>query len=146
MNQQQRTEIGERIRALRIDSAETNRTIADYVGVSVDAVKGWLAGGGISYDNAEKVAELFKVDVDWLWRGDRPAATPDPFRDRYAEQLDEINRKLDEILRRLPATEPATRETEPARDDGEIQTDLHDEQDSEQAPPVESDERSQVAD
>lgn len=104
MNQQQRTEIGERIRALRINSAETNRTIADYVGVSVDAVKGWLAGGGISYDNAEKVAELFKVDVDWLWRGDR--ATPDPFRGPHAEQLDRIEEKLDELLRRTapPAT------------------------------------------
>lgn len=109
MNQQQKTEIGERIRALRIDSAETNRTIADYVGVSVDAVKGWLAGNGISYDNAEKVAELFKVDVDWLWRGDR-GTTPDPFHDRYAEKLDEINEKLDEVLERLKRLEPAPKE------------------------------------
>lgn len=104
MNQQQKTEIGERIRALRINSAETNRSIADYVGVTVDAVKGWLAGNGISYDSAEKVAELFKVDVDWLWRGDR-ASTPDLMQSlgnpQTQAQLDRIEGKLDEILERL---------------------------------------------
>lgn len=81
MEQAQKLEIGQRIRALREDSAETNRSIADYCDVSVEAVRNWIAGKGIAYDNGEKVAEMFSVRFDWLWRGKgeqhEAAATPD---------------------------------------------------------------------
>jgi transcriptional regulator with XRE-family HTH domain len=77
MEKQQRLEIGERIRELRENSAETNRSIADYVGVGERSVAAWIAGGGIAWDNAKKVAELFGVDVDYVWRGTSKGATPD---------------------------------------------------------------------
>jgi transcriptional regulator with XRE-family HTH domain len=116
MEEQQRIEIGNRIRQLRDASPHTNRSIAEHVGVGERAVANWVAGTtGITYDNAKKVAELFERDATWLWAGD-PEATPDLVgalgADPYAEQLDEINRKLDEILKRLPAqpSEPDTQD------------------------------------
>jgi transcriptional regulator with XRE-family HTH domain len=69
VDKSQKIEIGLRIKELRDNSAETGRTIADYCGVSVEAVRNWIAGKGISYENAEKVAELFGRDVDYVWRG-----------------------------------------------------------------------------
>jgi transcriptional regulator with XRE-family HTH domain len=77
MEQQQKMEIGSRIKELRDNSPETNRSIAEYVGVGERSVAAWLAGGGISYDNAKKVAELFEVDVDYIWRGREKGPTPD---------------------------------------------------------------------
>lgn len=82
MDAAQKAEIGERIKQLRNASRETanretNRSIADYCGVSVEAVRNWIAGKGITYDNATKVAELFQVDRDWLWRGRKKGETPD---------------------------------------------------------------------
>lgn len=77
MDQQQAVEIGERVRELRENSAETNRSIADYTGVGERSVAAWVAGDGISYKNAKKVAELFEVDIDWLWRGRERQGTPD---------------------------------------------------------------------
>ena len=77
MEKQQAVEIGERIRGLRSDSEETNRSIADYCGVGERTVAGWVAGDGISYKNAKKVAELFQIDIDWLWRGrEKPEGSP----------------------------------------------------------------------
>lgn len=77
MNAQHKAEIGERIKELRDNSAETNRSIAEYVGVGERSVAAWIAGGGITYDNAKKVAELFGVDEDYVWRGRRKPETPD---------------------------------------------------------------------
>lgn len=69
MDEQQAIQLGERIRELRTNSEETNGSIADYCNVRERTVAGWIAGEGISYKNAKRVAELFRVDVDWLWRG-----------------------------------------------------------------------------
>lgn len=69
LDKQQKIEIGQRIKWLRDNSAETSRTIAGHCDVSVEAVRNWLAGKGIAYDNAVKVADLFEIDVDWIWRG-----------------------------------------------------------------------------
>lgn len=77
MEKQQAVEIGERVRELRENSEETNRSIADYCNVGERTVAGWVAGDGISYKNAKKVAELFAVSIDWLWRGREPGPTPD---------------------------------------------------------------------
>lgn len=71
MEQRQAIEIGERIRELRNNSEETNGSVADYCNVRERTVAGWVAGEGISYKNAKRVAELFQVDIDWLWRGRR---------------------------------------------------------------------------
>lgn len=107
MEKQQKAEIGERIRDLRDNSAETNRSIADYCDVGERTVAAWIAGDGIKYDNAKKVAELFEVDVDYIWRGKQKSETPDVLgaldgssADVVAlkRQLDGIEDKLDKLL------------------------------------------------
>lgn len=109
MEQQQKLDIGERIRDLREASPHTNRSIAEHVGVSERAVGKWIEGKGIEWDNLVAVADLFGVDSNWLWSGralDDRGPAPDPFADPYAEQLDRIEEKLDEILRRLAEPDP----------------------------------------
>lgn len=70
VNEQERLKISERLRELRDNSPETNRSIGDYVGVSERTVAAWMGGEqGITYQNAQKIAELFGCDFDWLWRG-----------------------------------------------------------------------------
>lgn len=96
---QQKIEIGLRIKQLRDGSAETSRSIADYCEVSVEAVRNWIAGKGIAYDNAKKVAKLFEVDEGWLWRGESP--------DVVGALTGGADAKLDEILVRLAAIEAA---------------------------------------
>lgn len=120
LERQQKIEIGQRIKWLRDNSAETSRTIARHVDVSDEAVRNWIAGKGISVENSEKVAEMFDLDWNWLWRGEGTAPegypqeqrkpTPNPLRGPYAEQLDRIEEKLDEILERL---------TTPDKDEGD---------------------------
>lgn len=94
VDSQQKIEIGLRIKELRDNSAETSRSIADYCDVSVEAVRNWIAGKGISYDNAQKVADLFKRDVDWIWRGREKGATPDPFASPSTEADGELRKEL----------------------------------------------------
>jgi len=77
MEAKQREEIGERIKELRNRSPHTNRSIADYVGVGERSVGNWLAGDtGMEWEHAKKVAELFEVDVYWLWDGKERGPTP----------------------------------------------------------------------
>lgn len=102
MDAAQKAEIGERIRDLRNASRETgnretNRSIADYCGVSVEAVRNWIAGKGITYDNATKVAELFQVDRDWLWRGREKGETPDLMGALSAGSESELGRQIAEL-------------------------------------------------
>lgn len=112
LEQKQKLEIGERIKWLRDNSAERSRTIARYADVSDEAVRNWIAGKGIAWENAEKVAALFKIDIDWLWRGTGKAPegypqpekgeTPDPFaKNNYGERLDNIEKLLGAIVSAL---------------------------------------------
>lgn len=115
--EQIKAEIGERIRELRENSPETNRSIADHVGVGERSVAAWIAGGGITYAHAKKVAELFGVSVDYIWRG-RELETPDllgalngadeslletlgAMRSQYAEVLGELSALRTELRRVL---------------------------------------------
>jgi hypothetical protein len=74
-------ERADRIRALKLERPDlTWRRIADYVGVTERSATDWQKKGGIDYANAEKLATLFEVDVDYIWRG--PAEeerAPSPF-------------------------------------------------------------------
>jgi hypothetical protein len=59
----------------------------------------WQVKGGIDYDNAEKLAEILEVDVDYIWRG--PAEgdrAPSPFagQDAVADRLDAIQQMLED--------------------------------------------------
>jgi DNA-binding transcriptional regulator YiaG len=123
LEQKQKLEIGERIKWLRDNSAEKSRTIARYCDVSDEAVRNWIAGKGIMWENAEKVAAMFGLDVDWVWRGEgkppegypqeeKPPA-PDLMTTLSAadsERIERIEEKLDELLRRTspPPAEPDT--------------------------------------
>lgn len=107
MEETQRVEIGQRIRHLRQSSAErlgqreTNRSIADYVGVTERAVTAWQQpenGTAPSYDHAKQVAELFQVSTDWLWRGREKGEAPDLMADLDGSQLDRMEAKLDRLL------------------------------------------------
>ncbi len=112
IDQEQKIVIGERIRGLRNQSPQTNRSIADYCGIGERAVAEWMRGGGISYENAEKVSELFDVNVQWLLSGSVPSDEPD-----VSERLDRIEAALVELrslqARVLEAVEPQLR---PQRD------------------------------
>jgi len=100
MEEQQRVEIGQRIRELREASPYTNESIAEHVGVGVRAVANWISGTtGITYANAKKVAELFEVDIRWLWDGvERPKDNDLMGALSGADQLSRIERKLDSLL------------------------------------------------
>lgn len=99
-------ERADRIRALKLDRPDlTWRRIADHVGVSERAASDWQKKGGIEYANAEKLAALFEVDVDYIWRGTE-TNTPDLSRNHAGEtQLDRIEAKLDRLLNLFPAIE-----------------------------------------
>jgi hypothetical protein len=63
-------ERADRIRALKESRPGlTWRRIGDHVGVSERSAFEWGKKGGIEYDNAKKLAELFEVDADYIWRG-----------------------------------------------------------------------------
>jgi transcriptional regulator with XRE-family HTH domain len=77
MEEQQRLEIGRRIKTLRDNGPQTNRSIAEFCDVGERSVANWVAGKGIAWDNAKRVAELFDVEVQWVWTGEERAPTPD---------------------------------------------------------------------
>lgn len=110
MEQQQKAEIGQRIRDLRESSPHTNRSIADAVDVSERAVTGWISGRGVSWEHVEAVAELFRVDATWLWSGREKGETPDPF--AAADRIAAVEAKLDRVLAMLDARDPDTAEPE----------------------------------
>ena len=101
MDEVHRAEIGERIRELREASPYGNRTLADEIGVSERAVAKWVQGKGISYKNAKKVAALFKVDVDWLWRGEKQTETPDVMAALDGDELTTLRAMVSELLDRV---------------------------------------------
>lgn len=111
MDEQQRIEIGQRLKELRENSPQTNRSVGDAVGVTERTVAEWAAGRqGMTYDNAKKVAELFGVDLDWLWRGDKE--TPDVMkalspngRAVTADDLQALHTELRELRREVAAAE-----------------------------------------
>lgn len=106
MDDQRKREIGARIRELRVDSPYTQQAVADRVGVTLRALQKWEQGRGITYENVERVANVFDVDVDYVLKGvAKPAPNliggmnPEPNRLNVIEQL------LREILSRLDVLE-----------------------------------------
>lgn len=66
------------------------------MGVTERSATDWQTKGGISYENAKRLAKLFEVDVDYVWRGTENE-TPDPFagadgsvEERLAELADQL--------------------------------------------------------
>lgn len=70
-------ERADRIRALKKEHLEyTWQAIADHVGVSLRAAQAWQEKGGIDYEHARRLAELWVEDLDYIMRGPRDE-TPD---------------------------------------------------------------------
>lgn len=83
-------ERAQRINALKDDRPDlTWRRIAETVGVSERAAFEWKKTGGIEYENAEKLAVVFGVDVDYIWTGAK-GETPDPFAGSIEDRLDRL--------------------------------------------------------
>lgn len=95
-------ERADRIRALKLERPDlTWRRIADYVGVAERSATDWQKKGGIDYDNAKKLAALFEVDVDYIWRGPiESERAPSPFagQDAIAERLAAIEERVTDQL------------------------------------------------
>lgn len=92
-------ERADRIRALKQARPDlTWRRIAEHVGVTERSATDWQTKGGMEYANAKKLAELFEVDVDYIWRGSPASDTPDLSRPDIAltEILDDIKAQLAE--------------------------------------------------
>jgi hypothetical protein len=110
-------ERADRIRALKQARPDlTWRRIADHVGVTERSATDWQTKGGIDYANAVKLAELFEVDVDYVWRGPVEAdRAPSPFagQDALADRLDGIERSLARIEQALGIDQTASPSTEP---------------------------------
>lgn len=105
-------ERADRIRALKESRPDlTWRRIGDHVGVSERSAFEWGKKGGIEYENAVSLAELFEVDVDYIWRG-ATTDTPDLFENPddgiagLEERLDLIEAKIDLVLAALELTQP----------------------------------------
>jgi transcriptional regulator with XRE-family HTH domain len=96
-DEQQRREMGQRIKEMRAARNLKQQTIADTVGVSLRQYQNWQAGENTpDPDHLDKLAEILKVTPEWLLRGD----TPDPFtasRGSSNEQLDRIETILEAL-------------------------------------------------
>lgn len=69
--QQDQSEIGDRVRHLRINILKmpTQAEFATKLGVSRGAVGNWELGKGIKRENIERISRAYGVSVDWLNRG-----------------------------------------------------------------------------
>ena len=98
-------ERADRIRALKQERPDlTWRRIAEYVGVTERSATDWQKKGGIDYDNAKKLAEIFEVDVDYVWRGTpEEDRAPSPFagQDALSDRLAAIEDRLDRMEKLL---------------------------------------------
>lgn len=113
MDQKQKIEISERVRALKKESGETNESIADAVGVKERTVAGWISPTNpkaMTYDNAKKVAALFNRSVDYVWRGNEDVVVPADFMERFSE----LERQVQEMRsgRAVDAARQASRKSQ----------------------------------
>jgi hypothetical protein len=89
-----RENVASRIRVLR--GPRPQPQIAREVGVTLRAYQEWEAGGGIAWQNLQKLAEVHQVSTNWLAHGDEQP-------ERARTQLDRIEGKLDALLADLGA-------------------------------------------
>ena len=90
-------ERADRIRALYESRPDlTWGRIAEHVGVKERSAWEWGRTGGIDYENVPALAELFEVDVDFIWRGPANIDTPDLMEAARADQLEEVSKSFDE--------------------------------------------------
>lgn len=103
-------------RAARIKQLKDSRpdltwqAIADFVGVTMRAAQAWAEKGEIAYGNAEKLAELFEVDVTSITRAPQTSpdlmtalTTPGDLAQRL-DQIDERGQRIEGMLEQLLET------------------------------------------
>lgn len=88
MEKERQLEVAERIRALR--GPKPQPVVADEVGVGLRAYQHWEAGGGISWENLQRLAQVFGVSEDFLLYGSGEAKGPETQLDRMERQLGRI--------------------------------------------------------
>ncbi len=60
-------DVGRRIRSWIVDAGITQEILAEKLGVSASAVKGWVYGfRSISFDRAEQICDVFGKSLDEL--------------------------------------------------------------------------------
>jgi transcriptional regulator with XRE-family HTH domain len=108
----------QRLRDLR--GIRSQQWVADRVGVTSRAVQAWEAGGGVSSENIEALAKLYKVSENFLLYGTDTRPTPDQVAEILSllRSLDERMGRVEELLseRELEDLEgEAETETPPTR-------------------------------
>jgi hypothetical protein len=95
-------ERADRIRALKLSRPDlTWRRIADHVGVTERSATDWQKLGGIDYENAKKLAEIFEVEHEYIWRGPtEEERAPSPFagQDALADRFDALEQHMTDQL------------------------------------------------
>jgi transcriptional regulator with XRE-family HTH domain len=66
MEEKRKLEIGARIKELREARRIPQPHVADHVGTTLRNYQRWEAGGGTTYDNYERLAEVLGVSPDYL--------------------------------------------------------------------------------
>lgn len=90
---------GERIRELR--GGVPQPRIAEQVDVTLRAYQEWEAGGGIAWDNLERLAEVHSVSPEYIEYGVAGRPRPGTDIERLEGKLDHALALLDSLLRRL---------------------------------------------
>lgn len=85
--------VGERLRSLRERSPYTQEGVADEIGVGLRAYQKMEQTGGVKFDNLQKLATLFKVEVAHFYDDDNAGGQ---------SQLDRIEAKLDQLIAATP--------------------------------------------
>lgn len=110
LDEKQRLERAARIRQLREESPYTQEAVAERVGVKLRSYQKWEEGGGIEWEHLEALADLHRVDVQWIHRGRERGPAPELFKN---PQLDRIEERLKRIEAAL-AADSALQESDPA--------------------------------
>lgn len=86
-------QIGERIRECRKLKRMSQSELAEAIGVSDNTISNMETGNNnVKLENIEKVADFFKVSLDYLVKGVGQAPSDDDFLNRY-NKLSQIDKK-----------------------------------------------------
>jgi len=94
-----RYEMGDRIRECRKRKNLSQADLAEEIGVSNNTISNMETGSNnVKLENIEKVADFFKVPLDYLVKGMGQAPTDDTFVDRYLQLSAEDKKKMLSVM------------------------------------------------
>lgn len=94
-----RYEMGDRIRECRKQKKLSQADLAEKIGVSDNTISNMETGNNnVKLENIEKVADFFKVSLDYLVKGMGQAPTDDIFVDRYLQLSAEDKKKMLSVM------------------------------------------------